>query len=231
MSQANKMKRFLLYYCFAFFFSFISCQRDTSSNSQSYLALGDNYTIGVSVFESQSWPMQLIKLLSEKNIHISSPKIIAKKGLTTDELKIEINNSILDYPYDWVSLLIGVNNQYRGRSIQEFRKQFETLLSDAITFSGNKKKVFVVSIPDWSVMPFAEDLDKEKIAIEIDNFNQIIYEICAIEGINFIDITPISRIAKTRNDFISNDSLHPSGIQYTAWVQKIIPFFLNYKYD
>ena len=231
MSQANKMKRFLLYYCFAILFSFISCQRDTSSNSQSYLALGDNYTIGVSVFESQSWPMQLIKLLSEKNIHISSPKIIAKKGLTTDELKIEINNSILDYPYDWVSLLIGVNNQYQGTSIQEFKKQFETLLSDAITFSGNKKKVFVVSIPDWCVMPFAEDLDKEKIAIEIDNFNQIIYEICAIEGINFIDITPISRIAKTRNDFISNDSLHPSGIQYTAWVQKIIPFFLNYKYD
>ena len=231
MSQANKMKRFLLYYCFAILFSFISCQRDTSSNSQSYLALGDNYTIGESVFEGQSWPMQLIKLLSEKNINISSPKIIAKKGLTTDELKIEINNSTLDYPYDWVSLLIGVNNQYRGRSIQEFRKQFETLLSDAITFSGNKKKVFVVSIPDWSVMPFAEDLDKEKIAIEIDNFNQIIYEICAIEGINFIDITPISRIAKTRNDFIANDSLHPSGIQYTAWVQKIIPFFLNYKYD
>ena len=231
MSQANKMKRFLIYYCFAILFSFISCQKDRSSNSQSYLALGDNYTIGENVFESLSWPMQLIKLLSEKNIHISSPKIIAKKGLTTDELKIEINNSILDYPYDWVSLLIGVNNQYRGTSIQEFRKQFETLLSDAITFSGNKKKVFVVSIPDWSVMPFAEDLDKEKIAIEIDNFNQIIYEICAIEGINFIDITPISRIAKTRNDFIANDSLHPSGIQYTAWVQKIIPFFLNYKYD
>ena len=94
-----------------------------------------------------------------------------------------------------------------------------------------EKKVFVVSIPDWGVMTFAEDLDKEQIAIEIDNFIQIIYEICAIKGINFIDITPISRIAKTRNDFIANDSLHPSDIQYTAWVQKIIPFFLNYKYD
>tara|TARA_B110000003_G_scaffold57585_1_gene57666 strand:+ start:1054 stop:1749 length:696 start_codon:yes stop_codon:yes gene_type:complete len=231
MTQAHKMKKLLLYCYFSILFSFISCQENASSTSQSYLAIGDNYTIGESISESQSWPIQLIKLLSEKNINISSPRIIAKTGWTTNELKTEINNSTLDYPYDWVSLLIGVNNQSRGRSIQEFRKQFETLLSDAITFSGNKKKVFVISIPDWGVMPFAEDLDKEQIATEIDNFNQIIYEICAIKGINFIDITPISRIAKTRNDFIANDSLHPSGIQYTAWVQKIIPFFLNYKYD
>ena len=232
MTQAHKMKKLLLYCYFSILFSFISCQENASSTSQSYLAIGDNYTIGESISESQSWPIQLIKLLSEKNINISSPRIIAKTGWTTNELKTEINNSNLDYPYDWVSLLIGVNNQYRRRSKQEFRKQFETLLSDAITFSGNKKdKVFVVSIPDWSVMPFAEDLDKEQLAIEIDDFNQIIYEICTFEGINFVDITPISRIAKTCNDFIANDSLHPSGLQYAAWVQKIIPFFLNYKYD
>ena len=232
MTQAHNMKKLLLYCYFSILFSFISCRENASSTSQSYLAIGDNYTIGESISESQSWPIQLIKLLSEKNIHLSSPRIIAKTGWTTDELKKEINNSNLDYPYDWVSLLIGVNNQYRRRNLQEFRKQFETLLSDAITFSGNKKdKVFVVSIPDWGVMPFAEGLDKEQIANEIDDFNQIIYEICAFEGISFVDITPISRIAKTRNDYIANDSLHPSGIQYKAWVQKIIPLFLNYKYD
>ena len=228
MTQAYKMKKVLFYCCFSLLFVFFYCRKDATSSQQSYLALGDNYTIGESISENQRWPIQLTKLLSEKNIHISSPRIITKKGWTTDELKKEINNSNLDYPYGWVSLLIGINNQYQGRSMQEFREQFETLLSDAVTFSGNKReKVFVVSIPDWGVTPFARDLDQEKITTEIDNFNQVIYEICAVEGVHFIDITSISRIANSRNDFIAKDGLHPSGIQYTAWVQKIIPFFIN----
>ncbi len=93
--------------------------------------------------------------------------------MTAHELKTEINNSKLDYPYDWVSLLIGVNNQYQGKSLKEFKEHFEILLSDAITFTGNnKEQVFVVSIPDWGVMPFSKNLDKEKIAKEIDDFNQ-----------------------------------------------------------
>lgn len=217
-------KRLLFYYISLFFWH--SCQ--TNNELQSYLALGDSYTIGESVPENQRWPAQLTKLLSEKNIHISLPRIIAKTGWTAHELKTEINNSKLDYPYDWVSLLIGVNNQYQGKSLKEFKEHFEILLSDAITFTGNnKEKVFVVSIPDWGVMPFGKNLDKEKIAKEIDDFNQVIYEVCVFKGVHFIDITPISRSAKNRKDFIAKDSLHPSGIQYTAWVQKIIPLFQN----
>ncbi len=220
------IKKVIIYCCLALLIGVFSCQKQATL--QSYLALGDSYTIGESISENKRWPVQLTKFLSEENIHISSPRIIAKTGWTTDELKTEINNSSLDYPYDWVSLLIGVNNQYRGRSTKEFKEEFETLLSDAVTFSGNKKeKVFVVSIPDWGVMPFAEGLDQEQIATEIDNFNQVIYEVCAIEGVHFVDITPISRFANSRKDFIAKDSLHPSGIQYTAWVQKIIPFFLK----
>ena len=217
-------KRLLFYYIW--FFIWHSCQ--TNNELQSYLALGDDYTIGESIPENQRWPAQLTKLLSEKNIHISLPRIIAKTGWTAHELKTEINNSKLDYPYDWVSLLIGVNNQYQGKSIKEFKEHFEILLSDAITFTGNnKEQVFVVSIPDWGVMPFSKNLDKEKIAKEIDDFNQVIYEVCVFKGVHFVDITPISRSAKNRKDFIAKDSLHPSGVQYTAWVQKIIPLFLN----
>ena len=217
-------KRLLFFYILLFVWH--SCQ--TNNELQSYLALGDGYTIGESVPENQRWPLQLTKLLSEKNIHISLPRIIAKTGWTAHELKTEINNSKLDYPYDWVSLLIGVNNQYQGKSIKEFKKHFEILLSDAITFTGNnKEQVFVVSIPDWGVMPFSKNLDKEKIAKEIDDFNQVIYEVCVFKGVDFVDITPISRSAKNRKDFIAKDSLYPSGVQYTAWVQKIIPLFQN----
>ena len=164
-------KKLLFFYTSLFVLH--SCQ--TNNESQSYLALGDSYTIGESVPENQRWPSQLTKLLSEKNIHISLPRIIAKTGWTANELKTEINNSKLDYPYDWVSLLIGVNNQYQGKSLKEFKGHFEILLSDAITFAGNnKEQVFVVSIPDWGVMPFSKNLDKEKIAKEIDDFNQVI---------------------------------------------------------
>ena len=109
-------KRLLFYYISLFFWH--SCQ--TNNELQSYLALGDSYTIGESVPENQRWPAQLTKLLSEKNIHISLPIINAKTGWTAHELKTEINNSKLDYPYDWVSLLIGVNNQYQGKSLKEF---------------------------------------------------------------------------------------------------------------
>ena len=215
-----------LLFLYTSLFVWHSCQ--TNNESQSYLALGDSYTIGESVPENQRWPSQLTKLLSEKNIHISLPRIIAKTGWTAKELKTEINNSKLDYPYDWVSLLIGVNNQYQGKSLKEFKEHFEILLSDAITFAGdNKEQVFVVSIPDWGVMPFSKNLDKEKIAKEIDDFNQVIYEVCVFKGVHFVDITPISRSANNRKDFIAKDSLHPSGVQYTAWVQKIISLFQN----
>ena len=203
---------------------FSSCKK--LSSKESYLALGDNYTSGESISEKHIWPKQLADSLKKRNIFLSKPKIIAKTGWTTDELKKAINDSSLDYPYDWVSLLIGVNNQYRGRDLDEFKLQFESLLLEAIAFSGNRKeRVFVISIPDWGSMPFAKDRDPNKIAIEIDNFNQIIYEVCAFENIKFIDITPITRNIYSNPNWIAKDSLHPSKEQYSKWVEKIIPFF------
>ena len=214
--------------CFMILFS--SCKK--MSLKESYLALGDNYTVGESISKKHTWPKQLVDSLKKRNIFLSEPRIIAKTGWTTDELKKAINDSSLDYPYDWVSLLIGVNNQYRGRDLDEFKLQFESLLLEAIAFSGNRKeRVFVISIPDWGSMPFAKDRDPDKIAIEIDNFNQIIYEVCAIENIKFIDITPITRNIYSNPNWIAKDSLHPSKEQYSKWVEKIIPFFLNFKND
>lgn len=208
--------------CFMILFS--SCKK--MSLKESYLALGDNYTVGESISKKHTWPKQLVDSLKKRNIFLSEPRIIAKTGWTTDELKKAINDSSLDYPYDWVSLLIGVNNQYRGRDLDEFKLQFESLLLEAIAFSGNRKeRVFVISIPDWGSMPFAKDRDPNKIAIEIDNFNQIIYEVCAFENIKFIDITPITRNIYSNPNWIAKDSLHPSKEQYSKWVEKIIPFF------
>ena len=209
---------------------FISCKK--MGLKESYLALGDSYTVGESISKKHTWPKQLVDSLKKRNIFLSEPRIIAKTGWTTDELKKAINDSSLDYPYDWVSLLIGVNNQYRGRDLDEFKLQFESLLFEAIAFSGNRKeRVFVISIPDWGSMPFAKDRDPDKIAIEIDNFNQIIYEVCAFENIKFIDITPITRNIYSNPNWIAKDSLHPSKEQYSKWVEKIIPFFLNFKND
>ena len=214
--------------CFMILFS--SCKK--MSLKESYLALGDSYTVGESISKKHTWPKQLVDSLKKRNIFLSEPRIIAKTGWTTDELKKAINDSSLDYPYDWVSLLIGVNNQYRGRDLGEFKLQFESLLSEAIAFTGNRKeRVFVISLPDWGSMPFAKDRDPNKIAIEIDNFNQIIYEVCAFENIKFIDITPITRNIYSNPNWIAKDSLHPSKEQYSKWVEKIIPFFLNFKND
>ena len=209
---------------------FISCKK--MGLKESYLALGDSYTVGESISKKHTWPKQLVDSLKKRSVFLSEPRIIAKTGWTTDELKKAINDSSLDYPYDWVSLLIGVNNQYRGRDLGEFKLQFESLLSEAIAFTGNRKeRVFVISLPDWGSMPFAKDRDPNKIAIEIDNFNQIIYEVCAIENIKFIDITPISRNIYSNPNWIAKDSLHPSKEQYSKWVEKMIPYFLNFKND
>ena len=218
------MKAFLRFIVFISLFLFFSCKDEIPK--QTFLALGDSYTIGESVGQNERWPEQLTLELAEKSIALAPPTIIAKTGWTTDELQDGINQAPLDYPYDWVSLLIGVNNQYRGLDIETFKEEFENLLSQAIIFSGNKNAhVFVISIPDWGVMPFAKSQNQEKIATEIDDFNQAIYEICIHNNIRFVDITPISRQVSNHPEWIARDGLHPSGEQYAQWVKELLPIF------
>jgi lysophospholipase L1-like esterase len=198
------------------------------TNGLSYLALGDSYTIGESVNEDQRWPMQLAKSLTSNGIAVSPPQIIAKTGWTTDELKAKIISENITKKYDLVSLLIGVNNQYRGRSVEEFRKEYVDLLNTAIQFSGNQPQhVFIVSIPDWGVTPFGRNSPKKSISEQIDLFNAIKKEETEKRGILFFDITPISRRAITDPSLIAEDGLHPSGKMYQLWTEKIIPELLK----
>lgn len=206
----------------------INSQSNNMTNGLSYLALGDSYTIGESVAESERWPVQLSKILTKSGLEVASPQIIARTGWTTDELKAKIVSEKITKTYNLVSLLIGVNNQYRGRSVEQFRTEFIDLLEIAIKFSGNKPEhVFVVSIPDWGVTPFGGKGQNKSISEQIDLFNKVKKEETEKKGILFIDITPISRQAINDVSLIAEDGLHPSGKMYQQWVEKISPELLK----
>ena len=199
-----------------------------------YLALGDSYTIGESVSENERWSNQLAALIE------SSPQfgeaegggvevtIIARTGWTTSELWEGIQAREIHPPYDLVSLLIGVNNQYRGYDINEYREQFVFLLNKAIEYAGGEaNRVFVLSIPDWGVTPFASGRDREKIAQEIDAFNAVNREETEKAGAHYIDVTPISREAANDSSLIAPDGLHPSGKMYAEWARLALPVVLE----
>ncbi len=186
------------------------------------LALGDSYTIGESVQENERWPMQLVEMLGEAGNNFEKPEIIAKTGWTTDELIAAINEANPKGPFDLVSLLIGVNNQYRGNSLSTYREEFEFLLRKAIDFAGGDiKKVIVVSIPDWGVTPFAEGRDREKIAQEIDAFNEANEQITESLGVTYVEITKDSKLAATDLSLIAADGLHPSSKMYKHWASLV----------
>ena len=188
----------------------------------SYLALGDSYTIGQSVLSSENFPNQTVQLLNQQNYNFKSPEILATTGWTTDELQNNINSHTFTPPYDFVSLLIGVNNQYRGRSVENYKPEFESLLKQAIQFAGgNTNRVIVVSIPDWGVTPFANGRDGAQIAKEIDDYNVANKYISEIYKVHYIDITPDSREAATDPSLVAGDSLHPSAKEYKRWSEKL----------
>ena len=190
--------------------------------SYSYLALGDSYTIGEAVLLTQSFPYQLVQKLRAKNILFNAPEIIAKTGYTSGELQAAIEQYFFLKQYDLVTLLIGVNNQYRGKSIAEFEIEFEiefdALLAQAIKFSANKiKNVFVLSIPDWGQTPYAEGRDKAKISTEINAYNAVCKNAAIKHGVHFIDITTAQRADAALTEFVANDGLHPSAKEYEKW--------------
>lgn len=206
-----------------------TAQRTASKNMTEkplkYLALGDSYTIGEGVLESERYPMILADLLAKENISVEKPKIIATTGWTTDELQKGIaNTSGLENHYDLVTLLIGVNNQYRGRSVENYREEFTALLDQSINFAGHDpERVIVLSIPDWGITPFAQEkgTDQDKVATEIDRFNQAKKEISHSKGVAYIDITEHYRRFGDKENGVVGDKLHPSGKIYQYWAEQV----------
>jgi lysophospholipase L1-like esterase len=193
-----------------------------------FLALGDSYTIGEGVAESDRWPVQLAALLREQGQDFTEPQIIARTGWTTDELSDAIDDADPRGPYDLVSLLIGVNNQYRGRSAEEYRGEFAGLLQRAIGFAGgDASRVIVLSIPDWGATPFAEGRSRNDIAAEIDVFNAINRQETERLGAHYVDITPQSRTAGPKPAFLAADGLHYSGLTYAEWARLALPAALE----
>lgn len=187
-----------------------------------YLALGDSYTIGESVAEKERWPVQLAEQLRAKGFEIDNPRIIATTGWRTDNLKNGINIAQIKDTYNLVSLLIGVNNQYQGKPVDQYAIEYEDLLKTAIAFAGgNKEKVFVVSIPDYGFTPFGKP-KQEKISKELDEFNEVNRRITESYGIQYFNITDISRQGLNDPELVASDGLHPSGKQYKLWVDRII---------
>jgi lysophospholipase L1-like esterase len=188
-----------------------------------YLALGDSYTIGESVPDWERWPNQLAALLAAEGIPLEVT-VIAHTGWTVDELWQGIQANPPEGTWDLVTLLIGVNDQYRGYSVEAYRENFRFMLNKAIEYAGgNADKVIVLSIPDWGFTPFAADRDGEAVSHQIDVFNAINIEETKNAHAHYVDVTEISRSVSQNPGLIVEDRLHPSGKMYMIWAEKVLP--------
>jgi len=226
--KINNVTRMIWILCLGLVIASCSSNSDESSiqepdnSDYTYLALGDSYTIGESVSTSERWPVQLVKRLKERDYPTADAKIIAKTGWTTGNLLSAINSDLPNIKYDLVSVLIGVNNQYQGRSLEEYEKDLNTIFKKAIAHSVNGKDgVFVVSTPDYGATP-AGAFNAENIGRKIDEFNAVLKKVSEEYQLSYYNITPISRKAKNDLSLVAGDGLHPSGKMYTLWVEEFI---------
>ena len=197
-----------------------------ASSPLTYLALGDSYTIGEGVAPHERWPMQLVAALRRDGIAVDDPRIIATTGWTTDELSAAMDAAEPLGTWGFVSLLIGVNNQYRGRDAGEYEQQFDALLRRAASLAGGRAgRVLVLSIPDWGVTPFARTDGAEPSRVEraLDDYNARVRLRCEAAGVAFVDITPVSRTRGAEPAMLVADGLHPSGAMYALWVAQALP--------
>jgi len=190
----------------------------------SYLALGDSYTIGEGAPEAGRWPVQLARMAQAQGLPVAEPTIIARTGWTTAELQEAIRAAADHHTYGLVSLLVGVNNQYRRQPLDLYRREFRALLATAIAFAGGQPRhVVVLSIPDWGRAPFAADHDRAQIAQEIDQFNQAAHEECQHADVAFVDITPLTRAALDAASSFVADCLHYTAEHMRQWVALALP--------
>jgi len=187
-----------------------------------YLALGDSYTIGELVPMHDNFPHQAVALLNKQHFDIADPVIIATTGWTTDELAASIREHNIREKFSFVTLLIGVNNQFRGRSLDNYREEFKQLLDQAMVFAGGQpQNVFVLSVPDWGATPFAEGKDRQKIAREIDEYNTACKEITIANKCQYLEITASTREHGQDKQYLAADGLHPSTKEYGIWAERL----------
>ena len=191
-------------------------------SSHSLLCLGDSYTIGESVEPNENFPRQSVRLLNDHGYDFKPPEIIAMTGWTTDELEDAIEESDVKDSFDFVTLLAGVNDQYRGRKVDEYKPRFESLLTRAIHFAnGQSSRVIVLSIPDWGVTPFGKDRDPGRIAQQINSYNEVNKQLALAYNVRYIDVTTSTREAVSDRSLVAPDGLHPSAKEYAKWAEKI----------
>ncbi|MCJ8165311.1 SGNH/GDSL hydrolase family protein [Pontibacter sp. E15-1] len=197
---------------------------DESSTTKTYLALGDSYTIGQSVPEADQWGRQLVGLLRAEGVEVSDPVTIARTGWTTSELAAAIKSADLKATFDLVTLLIGVNNQYRGQSLANYRTEFNELLQTSIRLAKrNPQHVLVLSIPDWGATPYGRGQNRQQITAEIDAFNAAAKDLSEQAGVTFINITPLTREAVSDLTYVASDGLHYSGKMHREWALRALP--------
>ena len=198
-----------------------------NNKSYSFLALGDSYTVGEGVSYEESWPSQFVNYALERGIDFKNPELIAQTGWKTYDLLNAIKSSNLSVKYDFISLLIGVNNQFNSRPLSEFEDDLNEILTEINYLKKGNSKVIVISIPDWGYSPYGSSYDRERISDEIDQFNNILKKISEQNNLNFVDVTQISRLAIKEPNLIAEDKLHPSGLMYFEWVEKIYESWIN----
>ena len=198
-----------------------------NNESYSFLALGDSYTVGEGVSYEESWPSQFVDYALDRGIDFKNPELIAQTGWKTYDLLNAIKSSNLSVKYDFISLLIGVNNQFNSRPLSEFEDDLNEILTEINYLKKGNSKVIVISIPDWGYSPYGSSYDRDRISDEIDQFNNILKKISEQNNLNFVDVTQISRLAIKEPNLISEDKLHPSGLMYLEWVEKIYESWIN----
>ena len=198
-----------------------------NNESYSFLALGDSYTVGEGVSYEESWPSQFVDYALDRGIDFKNPELIAQTGWKTYDLLNAIKSSNLSVKYDFISLLIGVNNQFNSRPLSEFEDDLNEILTEINYLKKGNSKVIVISIPDWGYSPYGSSYNRDRISDEIDQFNNILKKISEQNNLNFVDVTQISRLAIKEPNLIAEDELHPSGLMYFEWVKKIYESWIN----
>ena len=203
--------------------------QDTSNSISppSFLALGDSYTIGEGVNGDQRWPNQFVDVANYNGIQIDQPIIIAETGWKTYDLLNAIKQTNFTKKYDYISLLIGVNNQFNSRPINEFEKDLDKLMDEMKRLKKNGGSITIISIPDWGSSTFGENMDRNQISTEINSFNNSLKSFANINGLKYVDVTEISRRAINEPNLITSDNLHPSGLMYLEWAKKIFYVWIN----